>query len=277
MSECTHNCSSCSSNCSTKSKTDFLEPLNSASKIKHVIGVVSGKGGVGKSLVTSALATLMQRAGYKVGILDADITGPSIPKAFGVSAGVEGNDDGMIPPESSTGIKIMSVNLLLPDATQPVVWRGPVIAGTVKQFWSGTVWGDLDYLFVDCPPGTGDVPLTVFQSIPLDGIIIVSSPQELVAMIVEKAANMANMMGVDVIGLVENMSYVKCPDCGKEIKIFGESHIEEIAEKFGYKLLSKMPIDPELASLVDAGRIEEMNSHYLDAAVEVLKTAKNVK
>lgn len=277
MSECTHNCSSCSSNCSTKSKTDFLEPLNPASAIKHVIGVVSGKGGVGKSLVTSALATLIQRAGYKVGILDADITGPSIPKAFGVSAGVEGNDDGMIPPESSTGIKIMSVNLLLPDATQPVVWRGPVIAGTVKQFWSDTVWGNLDYLFVDCPPGTGDVPLTVFQSIPLDGIIIVSSPQELVAMIVEKAANMANMMGVDVIGLVENMSYVKCPDCGKEIKIFGENHIEEIAEKFGYKLLSKMPIDPELASLVDAGRIEEMNSHYLDAAVEVLKTVKNVK
>ena len=277
MSECTHNCSSCSSNCSTKSKTDFLEPLNPASAIKHVIGVVSGKGGVGKSLVTSALATLIQRAGYKVGILDADITGPSIPKAFGVSAGVEGNDDGMIPPESSTGIKIMSVNLLLPDATQPVVWRGPVIAGTVKQFWSDTVWGNLDYLFVDCPPGTGDVPLTVFQSIPLDGIIIVSSPQELVAMIVEKAANMANMMGVDVIGLVENMSYVKCPDCGKEIKIFGESHIEEIAEKFGYKLLSKLPIDPELASLVDAGRIEEMNSHYLDAAVEVLKTVKNVK
>lgn len=277
MSECTHNCSSCSHNCSTKSKQDFLEPINAKSKIKHVIGVVSGKGGVGKSMVTSTLATLMQRAGYKVGILDADITGPSIPKAFGVEAGVEGNDDGMFPPETETGIKIMSVNLLLPDATHPVVWRGPVIAGTVKQFWSGTVWGNLDYLFVDCPPGTGDVPLTVFQSIPLDGIVIVSSPQELVSMIVEKAANMAKMMQVDVIGLVENMSYVKCPDCGKEIKIFGESHIEEIANKYGYPLLAKMPIDPSLASLVDAGEIEKMDVNYLDNAIEVLKKVKNVK
>ena len=277
MSECTHNCSSCSHNCSTKSKQDFLEPLNAKSTIKHVIGVVSGKGGVGKSMVTSTLATLMQRAGYKVGILDADITGPSIPKAFGISAGVEGNDDGMIPPVTETGIKIMSVNLLLPDATHPVVWRGPVIAGTVKQFWSGTVWGDLDYLFVDCPPGTGDVPLTVFQSIPLDGIVIVSSPQELVSMIVEKAANMAKMMDVDVVGLVENMSFVKCPDCGKEIKIFGESHIEEISAKHGYPLLAKMPIDPTLASLVDAGQIEKMDVNYLDDAVEVLKRVKNIK
>ena len=277
MSECTHNCSSCSHKCSTKSKQDFLEPINAKSSIKHVIGVVSGKGGVGKSMVTSTLATLMQRAGYKVGILDADITGPSIPKAFGISAGVEGNDDGMFPPVTSTGIKIMSVNLLLPDATHPVVWRGPVIAGTVKQFWSGTVWGDLDYLFVDCPPGTGDVPLTVFQSIPLDGIVIVSSPQELVSMIVEKAANMAKMMQVDVVGLVENMSFVKCPDCGKEIKIFGESHIEEIATKYGYPLLAKMPIDPTLASLVDAGRIEDMNVNYLDGAIEVLKQVKNIK
>ncbi len=277
MSECTHNCSSCSHNCSTKSKQDFLEPLNAKSTIKHVIGVVSGKGGVGKSMVTSTLATLMQRAGYKVGILDADITGPSIPKAFGISAGVDGNDDGMLPPVTETGIKIMSVNLLLPDATHPVVWRGPVIAGTVKQFWSGTVWGDLDYLFVDCPPGTGDVPLTVFQSIPLDGIVIVSSPQELVSMIVEKAANMAKMMDVDVVGLVENMSFVKCPDCGKEIKIFGESHIEEISAKHGYPLLAKMPIDPTLASLVDAGQIEKMDVNYLDDAVEVLKGVKNIK
>lgn len=277
MSECTHNCSSCSHNCQTKSKQDFLEPLNAKSTIKHVIGVVSGKGGVGKSMVTSTLATLMQRAGYKVGILDADITGPSIPKAFGIKAGVEGNEDGMFPPESETGIKIMSVNLLLPDATHPVVWRGPVIAGTVKQFWNGTVWGDLDYLFVDCPPGTGDVPLTVFQSIPLDGIVIVSSPQELVSMIVEKAANMANMMQVDVIGLVENMSFVKCPDCGKEIKIFGESHIEEIANKHGYPLLAKMPIDPTLASLVDEGKIEKMDVNYLDDAIEVIKKVKNIK
>lgn len=277
MSECTHNCSSCSANCSTKSKQDFLEPINPKSKIKHVIGVVSGKGGVGKSMVTSTLATLMQREGYRVGILDADITGPSIPKAFGINSDVEGDEDGMLPPESKTGIKIMSVNLLLPDATQPVVWRGPVIAGTVKQFWSGTVWGDLDYLFVDCPPGTGDVPLTVFQSIPLDGIIIVSSPQELVSMIVEKAANMARMMQVDVVGLVENMSFVKCPDCGKEIKIFGESHIDEIAEKFGYPLLAKMPIDPKLASLVDEGKIEDMDVNYLSKAVEKLKTVKNIK
>lgn len=277
MSECTHNCSSCSHACSTKSKQDFLEPLNSKSSIKHVIGVVSGKGGVGKSMVTSTLATLMQRAGYKVGILDADITGPSIPKAFGISAGVEGNDDGMFPPESSTGIKIMSVNLLLPDATAPVVWRGPVIAGTVKQFWSGTVWGDLDYLFVDCPPGTGDVPLTVFQSLPLDGIVIVSSPQELVSMIVEKAANMARMMQVDVVGLVENMSYVKCPDCDKKIKIFGESHIEDIARKHGYPLLAQMPIDPSLATLVDAGEIEKMNVDYLDGAVEALKRVRSIK
>ncbi|MBQ7873006.1 MAG: Mrp/NBP35 family ATP-binding protein [Clostridia bacterium] len=277
MSECTHNCSTCSANCSTKSKQDFLEPLNSKSSIKHVIGVVSGKGGVGKSMVTSTLATLMQRAGYKVGILDADITGPSIPKAFGISAGVEGNDDGMFPPESSTGIKIMSVNLLLPDATAPVVWRGPVIAGTVKQFWSGTVWGDLDYLFVDCPPGTGDVPLTVFQSLPLDGIVIVSSPQELVSMIVEKAANMARMMQVDVVGLVENMSYVKCPDCDKKIKIFGESHIEDIARKHGYPLLAQMPIDPSLATLVDAGEIEKMNVDYLDGAVEALKRVRSIK
>lgn len=277
MSECTHNCSTCSANCSTKSKQDFLEPLNAKSSIRHVIGVVSGKGGVGKSMVTSTLATLMQRAGYKVGILDADITGPSIPKAFGISAGVEGNDDGMFPPESSTGIKIMSVNLLLPDATAPVVWRGPVIAGTVKQFWSGTVWGDLDYLFVDCPPGTGDVPLTVFQSLPLDGIVIVSSPQELVSMIVEKAANMARMMQVDVVGLVENMSYVKCPDCDKKIKIFGESHIEDIARKHGYPLLAQMPIDPSLATLVDAGEIEKMNVDYLDGAVEALKRVRSVK
>ena len=277
MSECTHNCSTCSANCSTKSKQDFLEPLNAKSSIRHVIGVVSGKGGVGKSMVTSTLATLMQRAGYKVGILDADITGPSIPKAFGISAGVERNDDGMFPPESSTGIKIMSVNLLLPDATAPVVWRGPVIAGTVKQFWSGTVWGDLDYLFVDCPPGTGDVPLTVFQSLPLDGIVIVSSPQELVSMIVEKAANMARMMQVDVVGLVENMSYVKCPDCDKKIKIFGESHIEDIARKHGYPLLAQMPIDPSLATLVDAGEIEKMNVDYLDGAVEALKRVRSVK
>ncbi len=274
MAECNHDCSSCSQKCS---KESLLAPQNSASNVKRVIGVVSGKGGVGKSSVTAMLASAVQARGKQVAILDADITGPSIPKAFGIGAGVEGNDDGMIPPESSTGIKIMSVNLLLPDATAPVVWRGPVIAGTVKQFWSGTVWGDLDYLFVDCPPGTGDVPLTVFQSIPLDGIIIVSSPQELVSMIVEKAANMAKMMQVDVVGLVENMSYVKCPDCDKIIKIFGESHIEDIARKHGYPLLAQMPIDPVLATLVDAGEIESMNVDYLDGATEALKRVRNVK
>ena len=246
------------------------------SSIKHVIGVVSGKGGVGKSLVTSMLAVLMQREGYRVGILDADITGPSIPKAFGVKGEVGGDENGMFPPKSTTGIEIMSVNLLLENETQPVIWRGPVIAGTVKQFWSATVWDDIDYLFVDCPPGTGDVPLTVFQSIPLDGIVIVSSPQELVAMIVEKAANMAKMMDIPVVGLVENMSYVKCPDCDKQIKIFGDSHIEEIAEKFGYELLGKIPLDTKLAGAVDRGLIELMENDYLDGAVEILKQVKKL-
>ena len=271
---CTHNCSTCSANCS-KEKKDLFEPLNPLSSVKHVIGVVSGKGGVGKSLVTSMLAVLMQREGYRVGILDADITGPSIPRAFGVKAGVDGDENGMFPPKSTTGIEIMSVNLLLERETQPVVWRGPVIAGTVKQFWSNTVWDDIDYLFVDCPPGTGDVPLTVFQSIPLDGIVIVSSPQELVAMIVEKAANMANMMNIPVIGLVENMSYVKCPDCDKEIKVFGDSHIEEISQKFGYELLGKIPLDTKLAKLVDRGMIELMENNYLDSAVQVLEKVKS--
>lgn len=275
MSECTHNCGSCSASCSQKSRAELLEPLAEGSSIKHVIGIVSGKGGVGKSTVSATLATLMSRAGYRVGVLDADITGPSIPKAFGIGVGVEGNEHGMIPPVSRGGIKIMSVNLLLPDSAQPVVWRGPVIAGTVKQFWSGTDWGELDYLFVDCPPGTGDVPLTVFQSIPLDGIVIVTSPQELVSMIVEKAVNMARMMDISVLGIVENMSYVKCPDCGREIKLFGESHIESIADKYGYPLLAKMPIDPTLASLVDEGRIEDCECEYLSNATRVLSNMKN--
>ena len=273
--QCTHNCSTCSSNCSSKDKKDMFEPLNPLSSIKHVIGVVSGKGGVGKSLVTSMLAVLMQREGYRVGILDADITGPSIPKAFGVKGGVDGDENGMFPPKTTTGIEIMSVNLLLENETQPVIWRGPVIAGTVKQFWSGAVWDDIDYLFVDCPPGTGDVPLTVFQSIPLDGVVIVSSPQELVSMIVEKAANMAKMMNIPVVGLVENMSYVKCPDCGKELKVFGDSHIEEIASKFDYELLGKIPLDTKLAGAVDKGMIELMENDYLDGAVEILKNLKN--
>ena len=240
------------------------------SSVKHIIAVVSGKGGVGKSLVTSMLAVNMQRLGYKTAILDADITGPSIPKAFGLKAGVDGGEEGMIPPKTTSGIDVMSVNLMLEDETRPVVWRGPVIAGAVKQFWTDTIWHDVDYMFIDCPPGTGDVPLTVFQSIPIDGIVIVSSPQELVSMIVAKAANMAQMMDIPVYGLVENMSYVKCPDCGKEIKVFGESHIDQIAEEFGYDLLARIPMDPKLTALVDKGWIEMMDNDYLESAAEVI-------
>ncbi|MBQ9760191.1 MAG: Mrp/NBP35 family ATP-binding protein [Clostridia bacterium] len=270
MSECTHDCSNCSSNCSSRDPKSMIVPANALSEVKHVIGVVSGKGGVGKSLVTSMLAVLLQREGYKVGILDADITGPSIPKAFGIhNVEVFGSDDGMIPVASTTGIDMMSVNLLLGDETKPVVWRGSIISGTVQQFWKDTIW-NADVLLVDCPPGTGDVPLTVFQTLPLDGIVIVSSPQDLVSMIVSKAANMAQMMNIPVLGLVENLSYVKCPDCGKEIKVFGESHIEEIAEKFGYDLLGRIPMDPKLAALVDRGMIELMENDYLDAATQKL-------
>ena len=271
MSECTHNCSTCSSSCDKKDKNSLLEQPHELSKIKHVIAVVSGKGGVGKSIVTSMLAVNMQRLGYKTAILDADITGPSIPKSFGLKAGIDGDDHGIIPPTTTSGIDIMSINLLLQEDTQPVVWRGPVIAGTVKQFWTDVIWNDIDYMFIDCPPGTGDVPLTIFQSIPLDGIVIVSSPQELVSMIVEKAANMANMMNIPVLGLVENMSYVKCPDCGKEIKIFGESHIDEVAEKHGYDVLAKIPMDPKLAALVDKGWIEMMDNNYLETAATVIE------
>ncbi|MBO5305429.1 MAG: Mrp/NBP35 family ATP-binding protein [Clostridia bacterium] len=274
---CTHDCSTCSSNCSERKPESLLEAPNPLSNVKHVIGVVSGKGGVGKSLVTSMLAVLMQREGYKVGILDADITGPSIPKAFGIKPGVEGGPEGMIPPHSTTGIDIMSVNLLLDEEDKPVVWRGPVIAGVVKQFWTDTIWSDIDYLFVDCPPGTGDVPLTVFQSLPLDGIVIVSSPQELVSMIVAKAANMAKLMNIPVLGLVENMSYVKCPDCGKHINVFGESHIGEIAEKFGYDLLGQIPLDQKLAALVDRGMLELMENDYLDSAVKVIENRMKQK
>ena len=278
MSECNHDCSSCASaaGCSSKDKKESLliEP-NKLSEVKHVIGVVSGKGGVGKSLVTSMLAVLLQREGLKVGILDADITGPSIPKAFGMKdVEVFGDDNGMIPPTTTTGIDVMSVNLLLGDETRPVVWRGAIISGTVQQFWKDTIW-NADVLLVDCPPGTGDVPLTVFQSLPLDGIVIVSSPQDLVSMIVSKAANMADMMNIPVLGLVENLSYVKCPDCGKEIKVFGESHIEEIAEKFGYDLLARIPMDPKLSALVDRGMIELMENDYMDnAAQKILEKLK---
>ncbi|MBQ9774110.1 MAG: P-loop NTPase [Clostridia bacterium] len=281
MSECTHDCSTCSSNCSSRQQPQsLLIPANPLSDVKHVIGVVSGKGGVGKSLVTSMLAVLLQREGYKVGILDADVTGPSIPQAFGVhNVEVYGDDNGMIPPSTKTGIDLMSVNLLIgQDETKPVVWRGAIIAGTVQQFWKDTIW-NADVLLVDCPPGTGDVPLTVFQSLPLDGIVIVSSPQDLVSMIVSKAANMASMMNIPVLGLVENMSYVKCPDCGKEIKVFGDSHIEQVAEKFGYDLLARIPMDPKLSALVDRGMIELMENDYMDAAaqavIEKLKLTPN--
>ena len=268
---CTHDCSSCSSNCASRQAPQFDQP-HALSTIKHAIAVVSGKGGVGKSIVTSMLAVALSKQGYKVGILDADITGPSIPKSFGVTHPVEGDENGLYPPQSAGGIPVMSLNLMLQDETSPVIWRGPVIAGTVKQFYTDVVWGDLDYLLIDCPPGTGDVPLTIFQSIKLDGIVIVSSPQELVSMIVSKAANMADMMKIPVLGLVENMSYVKCPDCGKEIYVFGESHIGEVATKFGYPVLAQIPMDPALAALVDAGKIESIEDNPLtDAALLIGK------
>ena len=266
---CTHDCSSCSQNCPSKNGGIVKDAANKYSDVKHIIAVVSGKGGVGKSLVTSMLAVHLNRKGYSVGILDADITGPSIPKAFGSHDEVNGDGEGnMLPPLTASGIKIMSVNLMLDDETHPVVWRGSIISGTVRQFWTDVAWGDLDYLLIDCPPGTGDVPLTVFQSLPIDGCVIVSSPQDLVSMIVKKAANMADMMHVPVLGLVENMSYIKCPDCGKEIKVFGESHIDSIADEFGYDLLAKVPIDPEVASHVDKGRIEILKCDYLDKAAD---------
>lgn len=270
--ECSHDCANCSSNCGSREGSKSLQiPANELSRVGRVVGVVSGKGGVGKSLVTSMLAVLLQREGYKVGILDADVTGPSIPKAFGLH-GVEvyGDEHGMIPPSTKTGIDVMSVNLLLgSDETKPVIWRGSLIAGTVQQFWKDTIW-DVDVLLVDCPPGTGDVPLTVFQSLPLDGVVIVSSPQDLVSMIVSKAANMAQMMNVPVLGLVENMSYIECPDCGKKIPVFGESHIEEIAQKFGYDLLARIPIDPKLSAAVDRGGIELTENASMDGAVKTI-------
>ncbi len=247
------------------------EPMNAASNIKKVIGVVSGKGGVGKSFVTSSLASAMNKTGYKVGIMDADITGPSIPKMFGVHGQVYGTEEGMVPMVAEDGTKIMSINLLLEDEESPVIWRGPVIAGVVKQFWNETVWGDIDYLFVDMPPGTGDVPLTVFQSLPVDGIIIVTSPQELVQMIVKKAYNMANMMNIPVLGVVENFSYLKCPDCGKEIKVFGESHVDNVAAELNIPVFGKMPIDPAYAEKADEGRFFELENPYLAAGVDALK------
>ena len=263
-------CEGCSHN--SQNPQSMLEAMNAYSNIKHVIGVVSGKGGVGKSFVTSSLAVQMAKAGYKVGILDADITGASIPKMFGAHGQLVGDEKGMYPYETKEGIKIVSINLLMEDEEAPVVWRGPVIAGAVKQFWNEAVWGDVDYLFVDMPPGTGDVPLTVFQSLPVDGIVIVTSPQELVQMIVKKAFHMANMMHIPVLGLVENFSYLKCPDCGKKIALFGESNIDEVAAKEGTRVLGKLPLDPAYAKAADAGAFYEMENPYLDAAVDALKT-----
>ena len=268
MSECTHNCSTCSQNCGERKAESLLEAPNKLSNIKKVIGIVSGKGGVGKSLVTGLMAVLSQRAGYKTAVLDADITGPSIPKMFGIKEKAQGSELGIFPVQSKTGIEIMSLNLLVKNETDPVVWRGPVIAGTVKQFWTDVVWNDVDFMFVDMPPGTGDVPLTVFQSIPVDGIIVVASPQELVSMIVKKALNMAKLMNIPVLGLVENMSYLECPDCGKKISVFGESHIDETAKETGTEVLAKLPINPKLASACDAGMIELFEGDWLDGAAD---------
>ena len=270
MSEnCTHDCNSCGADCSSR-KADFSAKSNPESHVKKVIGVVSGKGGVGKSMVASLMAVLMRRRGFSTAILDADVTGPSIPKAFGVHGMLSATDGGIIPAASVTGVKMVSLNLLLENETDPVVWRGPVIAGTVKQFWSDVMWGDVDFMFVDMPPGTGDVPLTVFQSLPVDGIIIVTSPQELVGMIVEKAVNMAKMMNVPVLGIVENMSYFICDECGKKHFIFGQSHLEEIAAHNNIPITARMPINPALAAACDAGMIETFDGEWLNGLADTL-------
>lgn len=275
MSECTHDCSTCSQSCGDRTQPQsFLEKPHELSNIKKVIGVVSGKGGVGKSMVTSLLAVTMQRRGFKTAVLDADITGPSIPKAFGLHDKAMGDNNGIYPVMTKTGIEVMSVNLLLPDETDPVVWRGPVIANTVKQFWTDVIWNDVDYMFVDMPPGTGDVPLTVFQSLPIDGIIVVTSPQELVSMIVGKAVKMAEMMNVPVLGIVENMAYYECPDCKSRHSIFGESHIEEVAAKYGINSTAGMPINPKLAAACDKGMIELFEGDWLDKTADVIENLK---
>ena len=272
MSECTHDCSSCSASCSSRNKPqDLHEPPHQLSHIKKVIGIVSGKGGVGKSMTSAMLATLMRRRDYAVGVLDADVTGPSIPKLFGIHGRAMADENGCWPIKSRTGIDVMSVNLLLDNEEDPVVWRGPVIAGAVKQFWQEVIWKDVDFLFVDMPPGTGDVPLTVFQTLPVDGIIVVASPQELVSLIVTKAVKMAEMMNIPILGIVENMSYITCPDCGKKISVFGESHVDEVAAKHGLKVLAKMPIDPRLAQNADQGVIEAFEGDYLDGAADAVE------
>ena len=268
MSECNHNCSSCSANCSERTAESFLKPLREGASVKKVIGVVSGKGGVGKSLVTCLMASEMQRRGFNAAVLDADITGPSVPKSFGVHEHCLGTDEYLIPVHTHTGVQLMSINLILQNETEPVVWRGPVIAGAVTQFWTDVMWQDVDYMFVDMPPGTGDVPLTVFQALPIDGIVIVTSPQDLVGMIVEKAINMAGLMNVPVLGLVENMSYFKCPDCGKEHAIFGESKVEALAKQHNVPYFAKLPIDPAIAAKVDAGKVESVSGELVSALMD---------
>lgn len=277
MSEkCGSNCSSCGEDCGDRraAQKPATESPNELSRIKKVFGVVSGKGGVGKSLVTSLLATAMNKKGYRTAILDADITGPSIPKAFGVTQRATGSEAGLFPVESKKGIKLMSLNLLMENETDPVIWRGPVIGNTVKQFWTDVVWGDIDFMFIDMPPGTGDVPLTVFQSVPVDGIIIVTTPQELVSMIVEKAANMAQMMNIPIFGIVENMSYIICPDCGKQIRIFGESHLSGMAEKHGIGQIARLPMDQRIAAACDSGNIELLGENWLSDIADHLEGSK---
>lgn len=270
--ECNHDCSSCSADCSSRSPESFLEKPHEKSSIKKVIGVVSGKGGVGKSMISSMLAVNFQRKGYRTAILDADITGPSIPKAFGITSRATGNESGIDPVVTKTGIQTMSVNLLLEDTSDPVIWRGPVIAGTVKQFWQDVIWTDVDYMFVDMPPGTGDVPLTVFQAIPVDGIVIVTSPQELVSMIVGKAVKMAQMMNIPILGIIENMSYVECPGCKEHINVFGESHVEEVAAQYGLPILGKIPMTPVISAASDAGDVENLDDgNWFDQAVKAIE------
>lgn len=268
---CNGNCSSCSENCDSREKQDLHIPLNEMSSVKKVIAVVSGKGGVGKSLVTSMLAVTAQTMGKQAAVLDADVTGPSIPQGFGIHGNAEGDETGLYPRESNLGVRVMSVNLLLEKEDQPVVWRGPVISGVIHQFWQEVVWGDVDYMFVDMPPGTGDVPLTVFQSLPVDGIIIVTTPQDLVTMIVKKAYNMAKMMNIPILGIVENMSYYECPDCGKKHSIFGESKLDEVAQDLDIPVLAKLPIDPKNASLVDKGAIELCDSKQFESIIKGLE------
>ena len=273
MSSCSGNCSSCGSDCGERKAESLLAQLNPKASVKKVIAVVSGKGGVGKSTVTSMLAVAMVREGKRVGVLDADITGPSVPTAFGVTECQGANEDGLYPALTRTGIQVMSINLLLDNPADPVVWRGPVIAGAVKQFWTDVIWEDVDYLFVDMPPGTGDVPLTVFQSLPVNGIVIVTSPQDLVSMIVNKAVKMADMMHIPVLGFVENYSYLQCPDCGKKIDVFGKSHLDEIAAEKGLPILARLPIDPTVAEAFDNGQMETVNTDALKDAVEAVKAA----